>query len=367
MEQDRIWVLMARRLAGEITPQEQLELEQFVRTNPDIHFPIQTITELWNPETYTDDPEEPDAETEAAYMAHIERLRNAHPANSQPARRNLIPYFLTLVAILTITYLVMPRKRDRVNKPVLTSISTKSGSKTKTVLPDGSQVWVNAASHLSYDNNFGKKNRELKLEGEAFFIVAHDSSKPFVVHTTDMDLVVLGTSFNVKSYPGDQTSEAALISGSMEIVLIPRKQRKVILRPTEKLVLTSTSRSDGSKTIPGKSMDEPPFLIKNITQFKAADSLIVETSWVSNKLVFSDQSLQDVLAQMERWYGVSITIDEPVNPALRYTGLFEKENLHDALAALSIIHPFEFTISKDGLNVVVKNKVKTTPLPGLSI
>ncbi|RYY20578.1 MAG: FecR family protein [Chitinophagaceae bacterium] len=351
MEKDRIWTLMARKLAGEITAAEQTELEHFIRTNPDIHFPIQTISDLWHPDTYNEDPEEPDAETEAAYEAHIERLRTANPAAAKSGTINLLPYFVTLVAVLIITYLLLPGKKTPATTPALSEITTKKGSKTKTVLPDGSQVWLNANTKLTYNAKFGKDHREVKLAGEAFFIVVPDSARPFIIHTSDMDLKVVGTSFNVKSYPGEQTSEAALISGSLEIRLTAGERQKIILSPSQKLVISNDSVPPANTANPGKTVDEPIAAIKNITHFKQADSIIIETSWVENQLVFQDEPLQSIALKMEKWYGVPIHFEKEFLKHLRFTGIFEKETLKQALYALSLTGDFDYEIGSAGVKI----------------
>ncbi|MHA4844644.1 FecR family protein [Flavitalea antarctica] len=351
MVRDRIWTLMARKLAGEITSEEQTELEQFLRTNPDIHFPLQTISDLWVPDTYDMDPEEPDAESEAAYEAHLVRLRNAHPLTHKAGSVNLLPYFITLVAILTITYLLMPRKRDATKAAAMSEISTKNGSKTKTVLPDGSRVWLNAETTLTYNESFGKDNREVKLIGEAYFIVVKDSANPFIIHTPRMDLRVLGTSFNVKSYPGEETSEAALISGSLEIRLTAGDRKKIILRPSQKLVISNDSVPRPDKQNAGKSVDEPAMAIRDVTHFKQADSIIIETSWVENQLVFQDEALVDIASKMEKWYGVQIEFEKEFLKDLRFTGIFEKETIQQALHALSITGDFDYMIRPSGVTI----------------
>jgi len=348
MTKDRIWVLMARRLAGEITPAEQIELEQLVQSNPDIHFPLQTLTDLWKENTYQADQKDP--ETEEAYLNHIERLKTTIPAGEKSGRKNLLPYMVILITILVLIFFGMP-KRSTPTLPSISEISTKSGSKTKLVLPDGSRVWLNAKTKLTYDENFGKELREVKLTGEAFFEVVRDSLKPFLIHTSNMDLKVLGTSFNVKSYPGEQTSEASLISGSLEISLTARNKQMIILRPSEKLIISNDSVSVSHKTISGKSVPQPIISIKNLTHYEEADSIIIETSWVKNQLVFQDESFKEIALKMEKWYGVVINFEQPELAQLRFTGIFEKETIEQALYALSISEPFKYNISQNGIMI----------------
>src|SRR2546423_14261851 len=103
------------------------------------------------------------------------------------------------------------------------------GSRSKLVLPDGSTVWLNAGSKLTYNKDFGNNIREVSLVGEAFFDVMHIPDVPFVIETPTAVVKVLGTSFNVKAYPNETTTETSVIRGRVEIS--PRQ------RPGEKFVL----------------------------------------------------------------------------------------------------------------------------------
>jgi transmembrane sensor len=115
-----------------------------------------------------------------------------------------------ITAVLSFTFF----STTKVVKPTRqaeNTVSTKAGSKSKIQLPDGTQVWLNADSKLEYNENFNVKLREVKLSGEAFFDVVKNKDKPFVIHTSQMDVKVLGTAFNVRSYPDEATTETALL------------------------------------------------------------------------------------------------------------------------------------------------------------
>ncbi|RYZ31999.1 MAG: FecR family protein [Sphingobacteriales bacterium] len=338
---DRIWILMARRLAGEITPAEQLELENLLRTNPDTHYPLETISDIWKQDVYDNlhrsqedkktlsqsdntglsksgkpgllPQDEPDAETEDAWNKHLARLQQAVPADSARSRRNYLPVAIVLLAVLAIFYLVRPTAPSLPAQAPHSELITKPGSKTSLVLPDGSRVWLNADSKLTYGSGYGKTDREVHLTGEAYFDVKKDSARPFLIHTTNMDLKVLGTKFNVKSYPGEATSEAALISGSLEISLTARNKQKIVLLPNEKLVVANKS-PDNLKTTSKLTLTLPLISIKNITRFERDDRIIVETSWIQNKLAFQDEKFSDIALKMEKWFAVPIMIEDSALP-----------------------------------------------------
>ncbi|NDF46439.1 MAG: hypothetical protein EB125_12360, partial [Betaproteobacteria bacterium] len=116
-------------------------------------------------------------------------------------------------------------------------VSTRPASKTKLTLPDGSKVWLNASSKLTYGNGFGEKHREIWLEGEGYFDVARNPDKPFIIHTSVLDVKVLGTRFNLKAYPDEATTETSLLHGSVEVVLHKQPGKVIRLVPNQKLVV----------------------------------------------------------------------------------------------------------------------------------
>ncbi len=119
-------------------------------------------------------------------------------------------------------------------------ISTRPGSKSKVELPDGSVVWLNAGSTLTYDKDFGKENRAVTLIGEGFFDVTKNKEKPFIISTESISIKVLGTVFNVKAYKEDKQTETSLIHGSIEVTIKNRPNDKIILSPSEKLIVENS-------------------------------------------------------------------------------------------------------------------------------
>jgi ferric-dicitrate binding protein FerR (iron transport regulator) len=223
-------------------------------------------------------------------------------------------------------------------------------------LPDGTHVWLNAGSKLTYDKEFNSSRREVTLTGEGYFDVVRNEKKPFIIHTEKMDVKVLGTRFNVKSYPNDKATEAALIHGSIEVSLKDRPLEKIILKPNEKIVVanrdTFLSVSNGPRS--QKANLEPLVAIKHLT-YQKEDSSIIETSWLDNKLVFEDESFKDLALKMERWYGVSIIFKDEKTAAMRFTGAFESETIEDAMRALKITA----TVNANTFNYTLHDKKVT--------
>lgn len=226
------------------------------------------------------------------------------------------------------------------------------GTKSVIFLSDSTKVILNADSRLRFPQTFRGAFREVYLTGEAFFDVTHNEHRPFIIHAGQMNIKVLGTEFNVKSYPEDSTYETTLIRGLIEVTLNDRPSDKIILRPKEKLVISNTSFPHNiSKTnlVPGEQ--DTRFVIGKMHYVSPEDSAIVETSWVENKLVFENEYFSNLAMDLERKYGVNINFSSEDVKSYRFTGIFEKETIEQALKALRMTEKFDYKI--DGKKITI--------------
>ena len=217
-------------------------------------------------------------------------------------------------------------------------------------MPEAVSIFVN---QMVYDyRRAGEDVITLSL-GEAFFDVAPDAGKPFVIHTAHIDIRVLGTSFNVRSYPSDKTTEATLIRGSIEVSIRNRSSDRIVLKPNEKLIVNNEDSALLAKDLTshhrGKA-DQSLVMVAKPTYEKSSGAMI-ETSWVDNKLIFQDEEFGDLARQMERWYGMTIRFDGSEKEELRFTGSFEKETIQQALDALKLSGNFNYSI--DGTQITI--------------
>jgi transmembrane sensor len=360
-----IWNLIAKKLAGEAGSDELRELEELLRKNPELHYPIQTVADLWEHTSPSDKHL-----AEEAFSRHLDRIDRLNidysptltiVSGEEPQRRRafrhralwLIPGAVILAGAV-ILFTVQP-SHPPVNTtfsptaiPTGRDITTNSGSRTTITLPDNTKVWLNAGSHIEYGKGFsGGEYREVNLTGEAFFDVAPDAAHPFIIHTRKVDVRVLGTSFNLKSYPTDKTTEATLIRGSIEVSIHNRPSDKIILKPNEKLVVNNDDSLLLKKTPRRKELRPESLIVISKPTYEAHSGAIIETSWVDNKLIFQDEEFGDLAKQMERWYGVSIRFEDPRLQELRFTGTFDQETIRQALDALKLTAQtthFDYTI-----------------------
>jgi ferric-dicitrate binding protein FerR (iron transport regulator) len=362
-----IWSLIARKFSGEATEAELGELEELLRKQPAWQYSYEMLSSWWALF------KNPDAEEDASgSFAHLRELIGA-PEVQQPTESPaaVAPWDMpgyrktswkkwlaaaTLAAVIGLGVALLLKSRPSGTEIAaatssqqsgLSEISTRYGSKSKVTLPDGTMVWLNSGSNFTYDNNhFGETGREVTLSGEAFFKVAKDPGHPFVIHAGKIDIRVLGTSFDVKSYPEDATTTATLIQGSIEVSFSDQPQKTVRLTPSEKLVVFNDDEQVLQNLSSLKPTGRQGYQITPVTVIPS-DSTVVETSWVENKLAFRGESFEQLAVQMERWYNVHINFSSSAIKQYRFTGIFTTESLDQALKALQITAPFRYRVEKN--------------------
>lgn len=371
MEENQLWFLIARHLSGEITEPESSALQDFLSKQPDKQYLLEVLQSYYHSaqKVEEENPKE-DAVEEERFQSIINRGKSFQdPAENLDTIRTKTFVFaspwkvaaaisgLILLGGLGYYFLYQPKSPEKILPGKSNEIVSRSGARTKLNLPDGTQVWLNSGSHLSYSSDYNNGTREVELEGEGFFDVTKDPEHPFIVHVASLNIRVVGTAFNVKSYPRDETVETTLLRGIIEV---SRKDNpsgpKVILKPNEKLIFNKQF-PDESTNIPATSHETKPAfggiaittVAKNIP-----DSNKVETAWVYNRLVFDGDSFQELAGKMERWYNVKITFADQEIGRYRFKGAFANESITEALNALQLTANFHYHIDHD--NVTLSKK-----------
>ena len=231
-----------------------------------------------------------------------------------------------LALMVVIFYFFYQENSFSNDKPLSESILTLKenpvGQKSKIFLPDGSIVWLNSASKISYDNNFGIDNRDITLDGEAFFEVERDADMPFHVHTRDFVTEVLGTSFDINSFEDNSEDNIALVTGRIRVHLKDRTGTTIQLDPGEALTW-----NEGTKTMEKKALDYKEMV-----------------SWKDGLIYFKQASFKTVIDKLERWYGVEFITKGDIPDSWRFTGEFENEYLNNVLLGISHSEKFDYTI-----------------------
>jgi transmembrane sensor len=327
--------LLSRKMAGEATQEELAQLRLLMEQYPDSIYYDEILQELWA-DTHDTNYQVPNVDDQ--YRQHLLRYSdNFTPSPTESLTAKALSYLgiacLALGVIVSSLFLInfWHKEIPLAYHPV--EVTASKGIRKKILLPDGTLVWLNAGSKLSYNNDLGKqKLRKVFLSGEAFFDVAHRKSQPFIVNTEQISVKVLGTAFNIQAYPEDRKSEATLLRGSIELSVNAQSAEKVILNPSEKFAFSSEKKT---------------MVINHVEPVKIGkEEYIEETSWKDNQLVFNNESLQELRPKLERWFNIQISIrsEEPKN--YRFTGVFKNERIDEALAAMQLIKPFTFKLTR---------------------
>ncbi|OSZ81132.1 hypothetical protein CAP36_07810 [Chitinophagaceae bacterium IBVUCB2] len=357
MSQEKFWILLAKKLSGETSADELHELENLIHEHPEWQFAVQNIGGVLK-----NHPLKDEIHAEDAYMLHLHRMAEMNiPFNDEHteepvfvASNRKAKWYWAAAAVLIVALGFFAFNELSGNKnpngqlaAEINEISTRQGSKSKVQLPDGTVVWLNSGSKLTYDKEYGQKLREVILIGEGYFDVVKMKDKPFIIHTSAINIKVLGTVFNVKAYPEDKRTETSLLRGSIEVTIKNRPNDKIILVPSEKLVIENSrviEKEEPKTTIPTPSAEPSINTLVAINKLKygSSDSSVAETQWIDNKLVFRDESFAELAVKMQRWYGVEIEIKDTKIGQKRLNGIFENETVIQALDALKEFISFRY-------------------------
>ncbi len=241
------WNLLAKKLSGEASPDELVELGALLKLHPEWSYTTENLSDIWalHPQATT-------TETEAAFQKHSRLLQDFIPTPSQSliettslknrfARPVKLGLSVAVALLMIVGFGIWLKKANKkeLSEAVATvhstEMSTTHGSRSKLVLPDSSVVWLNSGSRLTYDKDFGTSNRATQLTGEAFFEVRKGKT-PFTVQAAQMHIKVMGTAFNVKAYDNEPV-ETSLIHGRVEVTLDKRPGEPFYLKPNEKFFL----------------------------------------------------------------------------------------------------------------------------------
>lgn len=344
------WHLIAKALSHEASFHELQELNELLAQNESLRQQYELLTRIWRKKE-NEAKDEDDARRQILKI--IDRAQTESAIDRQPVKRRWLVAGIaaSLLAVIgtALIFIYSP-----VDKPV--PLVAGNGSRTRSLLPDGTTVWLNAGSKL-FPSDFNGNTREVTLIGEAFFDVVKMPARPFIVHTGGVDIKVLGTAFNVKAYPDDPNVETTLLRGIVQVFDQNDHERKPIeLRPNEKLVMAKKAAfypvmvSENDK--PSIVQVSPRFTITRIDSTKKENEQI-ETAWLYNRLEFRGDNFEELAQKMRRWYNVSIVFTDEKIKALRFNGSFEKETVDQAFQALQAAnaHSFTYKINKNEISV----------------
>ena len=206
-------------------------------------------------------------------------------------------------------------------------IEVPRGSEYWIVLPDGTRVWLNAATELKYPVAFHAKERRVYLKGEAYFEVAKNKDKRFIVCCNDLEIEALGTTFDVKGYCDDHSVTTLLAEGSVKV---SNKTDVTLLKPGEKVEYHKSKQTFTKSVI--SDMREIDF-------------------WRNNMLIFNSSSLAEIATTLERMYGVKVVFDSEKLKNVLFSGTIRNSSLHNVFYIISLTYPLTYELEGDTVRI----------------
>lgn len=324
--------LATKKLTGTINDVENIELEMLLQDKELAQRFVQ-LKKFWD-EGKT--PPVPDTDT--AWAGVLQQI-GASEMLTVKRNRLRIPVLLAGVGLLVVAVLFFSSyKFNKAQQPDVTAVlpaakgpvvekQNGKGVRSVIVLADGSKVWLNADSKLQYTKSFDGSSREVALSGEAFFDVTRNPQKPFIIHLSAGKVQVLGTSFNIKAYPGTQKVETSVVTG--KVAFIPQKESAaagdtILLTPNQKAVQTLAT---------GK--------VTTVATLSREDR-----AWTEGKLIFRDAGMGEIAAELERYFGKEVVVLDDAIYTYHLTGSFQNNSAEEILYYLSKTKPFTYKVTE---------------------
>jgi transmembrane sensor len=240
-------------------------------------------------------------------------------------------------------------------------ITTPLGAKSMIRMPDSTQIWLNAGTTITYNQDYGKQTRAVTLNGEAYFKVEKDSIHPFTVSTQDVVVLALGTSFNVKAYPNEETISATLEEGKIDVKILNKseKNNNILLKPKDKLIYHKATKESEkyvkNAEVEVKHKENLSVKLKDVSILSNIRTELY-TSWKDPRWIIDREPLSILAPMLERRFNLKIVFNDEQLTKYKFTGIIENETVDQILNALKLTAPLDYQINKDTIRLVMDVK-----------
>ena len=324
--------LIIDRLTGTISEDSDLRLQEWIHASDENLRYFKNMEHLWNSMEIVHEGKQYDSDR--AFLLFKQRIRIESTINTRKSftLKKVLSYVAILISFIVLNglaYQYYIHSSDQ-NIPQLSEIIVPNGSKTKLILQDGTKVWLNAGSKIQYDSDLEKKNRLLKLSGEAYLEVAKDENCPFIVDAGEVKVKVLGTCFNVRAYKDNEEIKVALLKGAVEMETNNGDMLK--LAPKDIAHFNVQTKKAGIYHNTGC----PPNCI----------------GWIDNKFIFNGESFEQITKILERTFNVKINIHKETIKKRCFIGDFvNNETIEQIFKVMSSNEKFTYTIKGNIIDV----------------
>lgn len=346
MDNEDIKLVLVRYITNQASDAEVKEVKHWIGLHPENELYFVELYEAWQNMLYVRDGA---VDEEKAYQLFLAKV--APQKRSVSGLRLMQAAAVLLVLMLSSALYIYMHRGLPVNS---SQVNAQNGSVKKLLLNDGTTVWLNAGSKLTYDAGFGKTNRTVYLEGEAFFDIGHkNKSIPFLVTTRNYTIRDIGTKFNLKAYPGDPFFETTVVKGEVAVegnaTNNSQDMNRIYVKPHQVLKIYYHSEKDdqaGKETISPKTFNEVRVLQVDSSKLDVYDG------WKDDLLVFDGATLGEIAHVLERRYNVKITLNDTELQNIRYSGSFKSvPTIGKVLQIIKQNTPVSYSI--EGQNVTI--------------
>jgi transmembrane sensor len=314
---------------GELDDSQRLQLLRDINDDESLkgeYIRLQNIFAL----THLVDHEKDEEEARKSFRQFVRRVEAKRKREFIKSIGKIAAFALVLITstvFLTLHFVQKPTREIATN-----TLYVPAGQRAQLTLEDGTTVWLNAQSTLTYPSHFAGKERKVAITGEAFFDVAKNPRKPFIVESQDIRLEVLGTQFNVYEYPQTGYSRIALIEGSVKIYRGDNESDNIVLKPNQEVILQGENVSISEITNPNHFL------------------------WKDGIYCFENERLLDIIEKLQLYYDVTIRVEDPEIFNVRYTGKFrQRDGIDEILRIIRKIHPFHIVKDRDN-NIITLSR-----------
>jgi len=316
-------------LEGKTTPAESEQIRNWL-INPENDVELrQILGEIWANSEIRLKGRAPDFNRMLDQVHHQINNQQIHQLNPMALSAKFYLVFSKIAAVLIIPLLLLSayfyfnstNSSNQLASNTFREIYTKPGTRTQIDLSDGTRVWLNDGTTFRYPERFTGRQREVFVDGEAYFEVKSNPENPFVVNNPMMNTVVTGTHFNLNAYSSDNYFEATLLEGKIHL---ENENKKLVLKPGEQVQFDSKLEKIVQKTVDPKDA----------------------AGWVDGKLIFKDERLGTAIKKIARWYNVEIILTDPEINNYLMTATIQDEKLDQSLKLIALALPVKFEFKK---------------------
>lgn len=321
---EEIEPIIQKYLQGKTTEEENIQLKEWLEQSPENKKRLFAEKDIWDTYGYHSNRKQYEVAPE------LEILKRRIPAGKTISLIDL----MKIAAVLLVTFglgwstqYISLTGSQQIAEVTMQEVFVPKGQVNQIFLADGTRIWINSETKLTFPSVFGEKERNVKLNGEAFFEVAKDRKRPFRVELNGQQIEVLGTSFNVRAYENSNKIETTLSTGQIRL---QTGDQTVILKPGEQSLF---NKAEGQVVV---SKVNP----------------VTFCSWKDGRFEFQNEDLIEVFKIVERWYDVEITVDAAYFNGMHFSGAIKRnKDARHFLDLLNLSVPIRYEIVADKIKI----------------